>query len=256
MSIQLQRPIPRQIIFCIDVSDEMKEMLFPSIDGGINQALSQPRSRLDTTIYQIKRYIAMNRRIAPNDTYGIIGMTEKAYWMMGFTSEPIVIHKYVESLSLGERCSIFDTTSLYKVIHEKAALKDENLFVHAVIFYGRTNVVPQPLDKQLNWLRNHTNFTFDLLFLHDPPHDNDCQTVYDFWIDLEPSLSSWFFEFGKLGQSQLTKAMSQLLAHPLQRGDQEHITDIIIAPERGRQKQKGQHNNLSNQISEPIYLSD
>ncbi|KAI7847883.1 hypothetical protein BDC45DRAFT_335915 [Circinella umbellata] len=254
MSIQLQRALPRQIIFCIDVSGEMNEMLYPSIDGGVNQQLTEPRSRLDTVIYQIKRYISMNRVLAPNDTYGFIGMMEKAYWIMGFTSDSNIIHKSLESLSIQEYCSTFDTTSLFKTIHDKAIIKvqeENNRFIHAMIFYGRTNVMPDSIHTQYDWMRNHSNFTFDLLFLHGPPKETDCQTVYDYWIDLEPNVSSWFFEFGKLGQSQLTRVMAQLTAHPLQRGDQERIIDVFTL-----KNQQDEQNPLYNQETETICLSD
>ncbi|KAI9488432.1 hypothetical protein BDB00DRAFT_848036 [Zychaea mexicana] len=233
MSVQLQRAVPRHIIFCVDVSGEMNETICPTIDGGVHQNLKEASSRLDTVILLIKRYIATNRILAPKDTYAIVGMMEKAYWMMNFTSEPRVIHKNLASLVTHEHCSTFDTDSLYRVISENAALNNDvhNRLVHAIVFYGRTDVMPQPLGQDYAWIRNCSNFAFDLMFLHGPARDSElCQAVYDFWVNIEPHVvSSWYFEFSKLGRSSMTKAMAQLTAHPLQRGDQERINDLVTS---------------------------
>ena len=75
-----------------------------------------------------------------------------------------------------------DTTSLFKVIYDKAIIKEqqqkqeeEDRFIHAMIFYGRTSVMPEPIHTQYDWMQNHSSFTFDLLFLHGPPQETDCQ---------------------------------------------------------------------------------
>ncbi|KAI8147671.1 hypothetical protein BJV82DRAFT_575612 [Fennellomyces sp. T-0311] len=230
MSVQLQRALPRQIIFCIDISREMGDSLAPSIDGSISQSLAY--TRLETVLSLIRRYVAMNQLLAPNDTYGLISMMEYSFWMMDFTADAKMIDKHLDTLSPREQCADFDTTSLFKTIHEHAALNDANQFVHAIVFYGRTDVMPQPIAHQYGWIRSCTNFTFDLLFLHAPTRESAfCQDVYDYWISLEPTIvSSWFFEFARLGKSALTKAMAQLTAHPLQRGDQERMTDLVTKP--------------------------
>lgn len=88
-------------IFCIDVTDEMNETMGPSIDGSIEQTLllttyvllfsttllvifirvDDTSSRLETVQFLVKRYVAMNSMISPQDSYGIILLAEEATWV-------------------------------------------------------------------------------------------------------------------------------------------------------------------------------
>lgn len=123
----------------------------------------------------------------------------------------------------------FQLESLFRDISVNANLDDKSTFTQAIVIYSRTRVIPK---RSLNdeWciqVRHLSNFTLDVIYLHDL--DDQAQLVYDAWNDLDSDqVPGWYYEVVKvLGQDNVSKALCQLLAHPLQRGKQEGIVNVI-----------------------------
>ncbi|KAJ8657713.1 hypothetical protein O0I10_006528 [Lichtheimia ornata] len=224
----MKPPITRRIIFCIDVTDEMNETMGPSIDGSIEQTLLLTTSRLETVQFLVKRYVAMNSMISPQDSYGIILLAEEATWYMDFTKDIGLISSAVDVLQTTSRGNKqFDADSLFNVIENHTDLVNPDIYTQVLVFYGRTENVPLCRTNIAKSICGYPQFVLDVLFIHGPVsgREENCQRVYDFWI--ETSKRGWFFEFARLGRSALTKTMAQLTAHPLQRGDQDKIAEPL-----------------------------
>ncbi|KAI9320914.1 hypothetical protein BX666DRAFT_2024521 [Dichotomocladium elegans] len=179
----------------------MDDMIGPSIDGGIQQSLVVTSSRLDTIRQLIKRYMQMNLWISPSDTYAVIVMRERASWYMDFTQDPMLLATAIDELHTQAFEPVFNADSLFEVIERHADLVNPSVHIQAIVFYGRTRVVPTCRTAVGSGICANPRFTLDLLFLHesirnDP--DNTCQAVFDFWIHL--SQHGWFYEFAKLAR--------------------------------------------------------
>ncbi|CEI99078.1 hypothetical protein G6F70_000434 [Rhizopus microsporus] len=232
-SLLLKKAIPRQIIFCVDVSKEMNSPLSASIDGGLNNTNLKTSTRLETIIRFIKRYILMNKLIGnKNDKYAFILLKEKSEWWKPFTLDEQEACSYVDMLDEQIDSTSYDSfqlESLFRDISVNANLDDKSTFTQAIVIYSRTRVIPK---RSLNdeWciqVRHLSNFTLDVIYLHDL--DDQAQLVYDAWNDLDSDqVPGWYYEVVKvLGQDNVSKALCQLLAHPLQRGKQEGIVNVI-----------------------------
>ncbi|KAI7883455.1 hypothetical protein K492DRAFT_235397 [Lichtheimia hyalospora FSU 10163] len=220
--------ITRRIIFCIDITDEMNETMGPSIDGSIEQTLLLTTSRLETVQFLVKRYVAMNSMISPQDSYGMILMADQATWYMNFTRDIALISTAVDELqTTTSGIHPFDADSLFNMIEKHTDLVNPDIYTQVLVFYGRTENVPLMRSNIAKSICGYSQFVLDVLFIHGPVsgREENCQKVYDFWI--ETSRRGWFFEFARLGRSALTKAMAQLIAHPLQRGDQDKISEPL-----------------------------
>lgn len=135
--------IPRRIIFCIDITDEMNETMGPSIDGSIEQTLLLTTSRLETVQFLVKRYVAMNSMISPQDSYGIILLAEQATWYMDFTKDIGLISSAVDVLqTTTQGKNQFDADSLFHVIEKHTDLVNPDIYTQVLVFYGRTENVP------------------------------------------------------------------------------------------------------------------
>ncbi|ORE07801.1 hypothetical protein BCV72DRAFT_261879 [Rhizopus microsporus var. microsporus] len=212
-SLLLKKAIPRQIIFCVDVSKEMNSPLSASIDGGLNNTNLKTSTRLETIIRFIKRYILMNKLIGnKNDKYAFMLLKEKSEWWKPFTLDEQEACSYADMLDEQIGSTSYDSfqlESLFKDISVNANLDDKSTFTQAIVIYSRTRVIPE---RSLNeeWCV-------------------EAQLVYDAWNDLDSDqVPGWYYEMVKvLGQDNVSKALCQLLAHPLQRGKQEGIVNVI-----------------------------
>ncbi|KAG1058071.1 hypothetical protein G6F43_000149 [Rhizopus delemar] len=211
----------RQIIFCIDVSSEMNTKLSPSADGGLTN------TNLES------RYIRMNKLVGNiNDKYAVVLLRERAEWWKPFTSDEQIACSYLDELKeevKNKEYERLDLGSLMKVIETKADLKNSMDFTQAIVVYSRTDIIPdlESSNAECSEIRNLPNVTLDVLFLHNV--DDRAQPVFDVWTSLDSErVPGWYYEIANvLGQDKISKALCQLLAHPLQRGDQERITNLL-----------------------------
>jgi hypothetical protein len=124
-----------------------------------------------------------------------------------------------------------DTQSLFDTIALNASRTDNNYFVHVIVLYARTNVLPDRLKKEnYSKIRDSPNFAMDVVFMHD--QTSDVQDVYDIWNEFDSVINpGWYYETGsQLGKDKLSKALSELIAHPLQRSknQEEFISTPIV----------------------------
>lgn len=218
---------------------------------GISCVILLFSTRLETIIRFIKRYILMNKLIGnKNDKYAFMLLKEKSEWVKKkkdhfvfyleltktqwkpFTLDEQEACTYADMLDEQIDSTSYDSfqlESLFKDISVNANLDDKSTFTQAIVIYSRTRVIPE---RSLNdeWcveVRHSSNFTLDVIYLHDL--DDQAQLVYDAWNDLDSDqVPGWYYEVVKvLGQDNVSKALCQLLAHPLQRGKQEGIVNVI-----------------------------
>ncbi|KAG2234914.1 hypothetical protein BDF21DRAFT_461137 [Thamnidium elegans] len=216
---------PRKIMFCIDTSAEMSEILNPSAKTGARDSNLYYSSRIETTQRFLKRYANMNEMIGNDkDEYGMITLTDVATWWydfspnvssfneeIGFLDSQVVEHYDTLELDIG---SLFRTIEHYM---------DPNSFNHVIVIYGRADVMPEGNMQIVKEIRKSPNLTMDLIYLHDST--DSVQKIYDFWASLDSEIRpGWYYETGTyLGKDKMAKALCELISHPLQRGEQEML---------------------------------
>ncbi|KAG0781824.1 hypothetical protein G6F62_008360 [Rhizopus arrhizus] len=211
----------------------MNTKLSPSADGGLANTNLESSTRLGTVQRFLKRYIRMNKLVGNiNDKYAVVLLKEKAEWWKPFTSDEQTACSYLDELReevKNKEYERLDLGSLMKVIETEADLKNRMDFTQAIVVYSRTNIIPdlETSHAECFEIRNLPNVTLDVLFLHNV--DDRAQPVFDVWTSLDSErVPGWYYEIANvLGQDKISKALCQLLAHPLQRGDQERITNLL-----------------------------
>ncbi|KAG2214346.1 hypothetical protein INT47_000902 [Mucor saturninus] len=225
---QLVENKPRRIIFCIDTSAEMAEELKASANTGIRNTNLYHSSRMESIQRFLKRFANINAMIGNRqDQYALITLAENATWWFGFDTD---IQKLSEEISfldseVQEYNLTFDIKSIFSEIEKNADVCDDAYFYHVIVIYARTDVMPYLEQRdQIAHIRDLPNFVMDLLFLHDA--SDKVQDVYDLWDHLDSEVhQGWYYESGPVtGKDMLTRALAELIAHPLQRGNQEFIS--------------------------------
>ncbi|KAI9475382.1 MAG: hypothetical protein EXX96DRAFT_539981 [Benjaminiella poitrasii] len=169
------------------------------------------------------------------DKYAIILLINEAKWWADFTTDEDEFITKVDLLcgEVVEKHERLDTHSIFEVITDHVDLNDNNYFTQTILIYGRDQTVPTLFDtknKKYIEIRNSSNFTFDLIFLHDGKVSESIQAIYDVWGEFESNLiPGWYYEASLFqGKDRLSKALIQLISHPSQRGNQQNIEDEII----------------------------
>lgn len=146
-------------------------------------------------------------------------------WLCDYTSNIKTVFNYLEGIeenTLDEEQKTYDLGNLFETIHGRIAIpsKHQPAFVSRVILiYGRSSSVPKFYTRQ-KYLENLTEnpyFFLDVLFVHEPPGDDDiCEKVYAEIAALDTMGFSYIFEVGR-NAAKIHDNMAKLLAHPLQR---------------------------------------
>ncbi|KAI8387986.1 uncharacterized protein BYT42DRAFT_216777 [Radiomyces spectabilis] len=223
--------LPRRVVFCVDVGLEMKETLGSSVDGGIQHSLLQTSSRLETTLFLIRRYIAMNQLIASSDQYAVVLLQDKAKWWVGFSNDLDEIEVALQGIECHEYKEIFgrkDVNDLLITIAGHSDLSDQRYFTQVILIYGRAQHLPLSMSKvHRRVIRDSQRFTMDVLFLHGPS-DTRCKVIYETLQSFDSrTVPGWYFEFRPMARSSFTKAMAQLVAHPSQRSDRRSASQVL-----------------------------
>ncbi|KAL0080392.1 hypothetical protein J3Q64DRAFT_1247233 [Phycomyces blakesleeanus] len=166
------------------------------------------------------------------DKFSIITMKDKAEMNMFFEDDQLLISEAIERLEATHYYDKFDTESLFNLIERNVDLSDKSLFTQVIVLYGRSETIPSLVEEDTyNRVRCSPNLTMDFVYIHQSPkHIPRCQQVFNFWCSLDSTkVKGWYYEFGHLGKSSFTRAMVQLIAHPLQRGDQMKMKMPIVS---------------------------
>ncbi|KAI9257428.1 hypothetical protein BY458DRAFT_492393 [Sporodiniella umbellata] len=224
---------PRKIIFGIDVSNEMNTLINPSLDGGLKNSNYVSSTRLKTVQRFLKRYIQMNLLIGnTRDEYAIMLLKEEAEWWRTFSSDEKSVCSSLDNMGkevCQENYKSFAMETIFKTINANVDVERCNEFVQMIVVYSRTLTVPHidPLALNHCKIRHLANFTMDVIFLHEVHQKT--QSVYNAWGNMDSKqVPGWYYEMGNvLSQDKISRSLSQLLAHPLQRGDQTKITGLV-----------------------------
>ncbi|KAI7897507.1 uncharacterized protein BX663DRAFT_528067 [Cokeromyces recurvatus] len=228
--------VARKIIFCIDISNEMNKELRASINTGIKDTNLYYSSRLETIQRFLKRFVKVNKILGNEyDKYAIILLSEKARWWLDFTTDQDEFTVAIDTLC-GETTRKYeklDTRSIFDEITKHVDLNDTSYFTQIILIYSRDQTMPTLFDineKKYADIRNSPNFTFDVIFLHDGKLSTSIQAIYDAWGEFESNIvPGWYYEASLfLGKDKLSKALMQLVSHPLQRSNQENIEDEVV----------------------------
>lgn len=151
--------------------------------------------------------------------------SQGASWLCDYTSNVKTVVNHLEGIVenvLDEEQRTYDLGQLFEAIHARIATPVTNrpMFVSRVILiYGRSNSIPKfrTGQKYLENLTENPYFFLDVLFVHEPPSDdNMCEAVYAEIAALDTTNYSYIFEVGR-NPAKLHDNMAKLLAHPLQR---------------------------------------
>ncbi|KAI8968461.1 hypothetical protein BDF20DRAFT_182815 [Mycotypha africana] len=229
LSIKFQKNIPRKIIFCIDVSNEMSRALKPSANGGVGNSNLYFNTVIETVQRFLKRYVNINTMLGSNDEYGIILLEDEAQWWCDLTSDTDAILKQLDRLHEKVIDNIqygtFDLQSLYSVIDQNVNIREtKDFFYQCILVYART-AKPTPLTNQFYraQLRNSPMFTMDVIYLHEKSNvwRND---IYEILNSMDSDVNpGWYFETSLVtAMDNLAVATTQLIGHPLQRKKTQH----------------------------------
>mmetsp|Transcript_36533 Transcript_36533/g.59073 ORF Transcript_36533/g.59073 Transcript_36533/m.59073 type:complete len:259 (-) Transcript_36533:132-908(-) len=217
---------PEKLIFCLDVSAEME-----TLGGGS----SNKRSRMDQVRRALCVFVNMKAKMNPRHQYALVLARERAEWHCDFTDDPDRFCERLFDIKTGDLYHSFDISSIFRVVTNKVEVpfpstttQNQALpkYVVRVIFiYGRSTIKPIRSEEEFeNTFLVSRYFFFDALYVHDRPSDRNCpQDVYDVITSVEnPDVMSYFFE-NSTNNKRLFQHISFLLAHPLQRPDQNDL---------------------------------
>lgn len=186
-------------------------------------------------------------RLDKKHEFALILLQDAAVWARDFTNNPrdilvaledIVDTPYYESC---EMSTVFDKI-VEKVeippVEEDVSCLPPSHIVRLILIYGR-NHCPLQFQKldSFKLLTSSPYFFLDALYLHEPQTgENRCQEVFDSICDLDTSGLSYIHGASR-NPTKMYDYMAQLLAHPLQRPQQEEtayrIGSSIPTPENG-----------------------
>ncbi|MCO5607802.1 hypothetical protein L7F22_062003 [Adiantum nelumboides] len=140
-----------------------------------------------------------------------------------FTNDIDLINNSVRNLCSSGSFSCCDLSSLFQVAKSLARKSQtQSRIFRVILIYCRSDVVPA---YPSNWPPNQVAFTFDALYLHNKPTQENCpQQVYDALVEALERVSlgeGYIYESGSGLTRILFKQMCCLLAHPQQRCGQD-----------------------------------
>jgi len=220
---------PEKIIFCVDLNNEMNNMDF---QRGNNRGI-KILSRMELVKNALRIFLFSKHRMSAKHEYAICLLTETVNWFQDFTNDLDVLNKIIQNLQPQQNYTKLNMATLFETLDSKIKIPDASKppeVVYRVIFlYSRSTIIPDfgPNDqtKQLVAKMIHApSFFFDCLYLHEKPTpQNRPQEVYDFLTDLEGKYQNSYFFENSSNVRRFHYHMALLLAHPLQRPDQNQM---------------------------------
>jgi len=191
-------------------------------------------------------FVHAKARMHPQHQFALCILKDTAVWLQDFTSDPDRVVDRIQKLETAGLFKTVDLTSLFNLINSKvecfapAAPSSPSpapykYAVRSIFVYGRSSVLPtwsgsNQMPGVADAMLKSPIFFFDALYLHDKPTENNRpQEVYDVITGIEnENVVSYFFE-NSTNPKRLYNHISLLLAHPLQRPDQNDLKDHLDA---------------------------
>lgn len=230
------KTLPEDILLCIDVGEEMAEPWDARTTAHLATRL---RAVKESLCCFVKQKLAFDRR----HRFGVCLLSHTANIILPFTSEDDIILAVIDSLGVvhdnldggatGQTGFNFD--DLFPLLDEFVSVDEDcapSRILRVVILYGRSYTVPTLSINPILLQRPH--IYLDALYVHKKSNQEGvlCQETYDFFIehfDVSDSLhgkTAYFFEVAS-SSPRLYQHMMMLLAHPVQRDDQDTFLDNL-----------------------------
>lgn len=193
----------------------------------------------------VENFVSAKSTIQPGmHEYALMSLDSRdASWLCDYTSNTKTVLSHLESITEDlpeEEQQSYDLGQLFEAIHARIAspARHQPTFVSRVILiYARSNTIPKfhTGPKYLDSLTENPYFFLDVLFVHEPPDDdNMCEAVYAEITALDTTSFSYIFEVGR-NAAKIHDNMAKLLAHPLQRPPQRDASYTLYSATSARE---------------------
>ncbi|EZA61177.1 hypothetical protein DMN91_004632 [Ooceraea biroi] len=230
--------LPEKILLVVDTVREQQCTPFKLGTGAMYPPL-----------FMIKRvvenFVGAKSTIQPGmHEYALMTLdSQDAFWLCDYTSNTKTVLNHLEGITENvsdEEQQTYDLGQLFEAIHARIAMpaRHQPSFVSRVILiYARSNTIPKfhTSRKYLENLTENPYFFLDVLFVHEPPEDdNMCEAVYAEIATLDTTSFSYIFEVGR-NAAKIHDNMAKLLAHPLQRPPQRDTSYTLYSTTAARE---------------------
>ncbi|KAI5066281.1 hypothetical protein GOP47_0018905 [Adiantum capillus-veneris] len=206
------------IVICVDVDAQI------DADMKVTGAKGHSLSRLDAIKQAIFLFVHSKLSVHPLHRFAFAGISQDFFWFQhNFTNDIELINSSVRALCSSGSFPRCDLSSLFQTAASLGRKSQaQGRILRVILIYCRSDVVPAyPTD----WHQSKVSFTFDALYLHDKPTQENCpQQVYDALVEALERVSlgeGYIYESGSGFTRILFKQMCCLLAHPQQRCGQD-----------------------------------
>lgn len=209
---------PEDILICVDADEQL------DLDMKISGSKGHSLSRLDAIKQAIFLFVHAKLSMHSLHRFAFAALSHSASWLQqNFTSDIEVINSTVRTLRSSGSFSECDLSLLFQMAAALARKSQaRGRILRVILIYCRSDVVPA-YPKELS--HSQASFTFDALYLHDKPSQENCpQRVYDALVEALEKVSEvdgYIYESSWGLTRILFRLMCCLLAHPQQRCGQD-----------------------------------
>ncbi|KAF7657201.1 hypothetical protein LDENG_00030520 [Lucifuga dentata] len=225
---------PEKVIICLDLSEEMSVQKLESFNGTKTNALNISQK-------MIEMFVRTKHKIDKRHEFALVVINDDALWLSGFTSDPRELCSCLYDLETN-MCESFNLEDLFNLIRKKIELPmTENVqtipppyVVRTVLIYSRQAGQLQfnPCEAVSKILQS-PYFFFDVVYLHNGAEEQGDESSwrdnYTSFCNLDSKGMCYRFEVSLSGSAiELHNCMAKLLAHPLQRPFQSHVSYSLL----------------------------
>ncbi|XP_044054442.1 BRISC and BRCA1-A complex member 1 [Siniperca chuatsi] len=228
---------PEKVIICLDLSEEMSLPKLESFNGTKTNALNICQK-------MIEMFVRTKHKIDKRHEFALVVVNDDALWLSGFTSDPRELCSCLYDLETNV-CESFNLEDLLNVIRQKIELPlMENVqtipppyVVRTVLIYSRhAGQLQLNPSEAVSKMLQSPYFFFDVVYLHNGVEEQGDETSwrdnYTSFCNLDTKGMCYRFEVALSGPAiELHNCMAKLLAHPLQRPFQSHVSYSLLEGE-------------------------
>jgi len=182
-------------------------------------------TRLELIKTCIRIFTVSKNKLNQGHQYAICLLTDETVWYQGFTSEVEVLNSKLQDIDGQSSFEQIDMSKFFEVISTNCpdiTSQDHNYIYRCIFIYSRSSVIPELENKDLPIL-GYNNFYFDSIFLHSKASkENHVDEIIEFIDGLNSEKRGYNFDISN--SKKLYLNFANLLAHPLQRGEQSNFT--------------------------------
>lgn len=103
---------PENIVFCIDVAQEMANQEFSKGADDILGSTGSPRTRLDVIVHALSAFVQNKAEMSPAHRYAVCVLTDRPEFLLEFTSDVALVRRALRSLKPISISALPDLSSL------------------------------------------------------------------------------------------------------------------------------------------------